>query len=354
MKLKIYTVLAALTLLVTHANADDVSDRIQAGQRQEQRDQEAMQAQENSAQFWADYEVQLEADHQRRQAALGADNNNRAQDWWGSIAVNLASGAGVWNANHLSGGNSLKEMQNYCQQNDCELVAVFKNTCIAAAKNSQGSLFWADDVKEDVAIKNATGKCRLDKASGASCKTSKDLVACSGYNYQKYRGKLSNFNRGGLIGVMWPKFSGIPEVQPSGVIYKPAAVLLTAQARSLRDADAISVAKAMEEGKEILHWSAIATSESGSLGLGLGITEAIAKADAMKKCASPACTVNKSYRGDICISAVSGNSVDGVAKGAMDALKTKELVEEALMSGCKSRGWLNCKIMVTQCIDATP
>jgi Domain of unknown function (DUF4189) len=353
MKLKIYTAIAALALVATYVNADEVSDRIQAGQRQDQRDQDMRQAQESSAQFWADYEIQFEADYQRRQAALGADDDNRAQDWWGAIAVNLASGAGAWNANHLSGGNSLKEIQRYCEQNDCELVAVFKNTCVAAAQNLLGSLFWADDVKEDLAIKNATAKCRLDKASGTSCKTSKDHVACSGYQYQKYRGKLSNFNRGGLLGVIWPKFSGIPAVQPASVIYKPAAVLLTLQARSLRDADAISATHSMEAGKNITVWGAMATSESGGFGLGLGITEAIAKADALKKCANPACAVNKSYQGGICVAAVSGNSVDGKAVGAVDALKTKELAENAVMNGCKARGWLNCKIIVTQCVDGT-
>jgi hypothetical protein len=348
MKLKIYIASAVLALFTTHADADEVAGR----QRQDQIDQEMRQAQANEAQFWADYENQLAADHQRRQAALGADNSNRAQDWWGSMAVNSETGIGAWNANHLSGSDSLQEIQNYCQHNACNVVAVFKNTCVAAAQNSKGALFWADDVKEDIAVKNAIGKCKLDQAVGTSCKASKDLVACSGYNYQKYRGKLSNFNRGGLMGVIWPKFSGIPEVQPPGVIYKPSVAMLTSQTESSPDIETAFVAQVATDAKKSEpRWAAMASSQSGEFGLGLAVTESIAKADALRKCAAPDCAVRKSYQGNICIAAVTGSTADGKEVGGMDALETKELAEATVLNGCKASGWLNCKVIISECID---
>jgi hypothetical protein len=214
---------------------------------------------------------------------------------------------------------------------------------VAGVTNAAGSAFWADDVKPRKALNAATKKCRADPASGRSCEAPKDFNVCSGYAYQKYDGKLSNYNRGGLIGVLAPGLSNIPDLAPAQVIYNPSLVQFTAQTSAVRTTGADAALAANQS-----------LQEGGALGLGMGISEDIAKADAVKKCAVSDCVIQTSYQGDICIAVVTGKNAQGNDISAMDAQKTKAEVEAKLLDGCVDKGITGCKIKMMECMDLTP
>ena len=98
-------------------------------------------------------------------------------------------------------------------------------------------------------------------------------------------------------------------------------------------------------------WGAIATGQTG-LGLGMGLTEAIAQADALKKCEGD-CVIKFSYEGDICIATGTGKTADGKEVTGIDAAKTKELVEASVHKTCAQRG-MECTIASLDCLDLTP
>jgi hypothetical protein len=354
--------------LSTASLADEVSDRIQAQQRQQQADNEQgyqmqQQQQADADAYWAENGAAImaaEAENRaRRQAALNDDDANRTSDWWGAISVNVRTGAWGNALQRTSGAQAMADVKEVCPDADCALLALFRNTCVAGVTNAAGSAFWADDVKPRKALNAATKKCRADPASGRSCEAPKDFNVCSGYAYQKYDGKLSNYNRGGLIGVLAPGLSNIPDLAPAQVIYNPSLVQFTAQTSAVRTtgADAALAAnQSLQEGGALpLLWGAIATGQAGgALGLGMGISEDIAKADAVKKCAVSDCVIQTSYQGDICIAVVTGKNAQGNDISAMDAQKTKAEVEAKLLDGCVDKGITGCKIKMMECMDLTP
>ena len=363
-KLNALTLGCTLLFLSASASSDEVSDRIQAQQRQQQSDNEQgyMHQQQQQAEadaYWAENGAAImaaEAERrQQRQAALNDDDYNRTSDWWGAISVDVRTG--VWgNAlQRSSGAQAMQDVKQVCPDKDCALLALFRNTCVAGVTNSAGSAFWADDVKPSKALNLAMKKCKLDPASGRSCEAPKDFNVCSGYRYQKYDGKLSNYNRGGLIGVFAPGLSNIPDLAAPEVFYNPGLVQFTGQSNNVRTGSAEA---ALSSNKQIQSagampplWGAIATGQSG-LGLGMGLTEAIAQADALKKCEGD-CVIKFSYEGDICIATGTGKTSDGRLVTGIDAAKTKELVEASVHKTCAERG-MECTIASVDCLDLTP
>jgi hypothetical protein len=349
------------------ALSDEVSDRIQAQQRQQADNEQAYQMQQQQQAeadaYWAENGAAIlaaEAENRaRRQAALNDDDANRTSDWWGAISVNVRTGAWGNALQRNSGAQAIADVKQVCPDADCAMLALFRNTCVAGVTNAAGSAFWADDVKPRRALNAAMKKCKADPASGHSCEAPKDFNVCSGYAYQKYDGKLSNYNRGGLIGVFAPGLSNIPDLAKPEVFYNPSLVQFSAQTSAVRasGADAaLAVDRTLKNGGALpALWGAIATGQGGgALGMGMGLTEAIAKADAMKKCAAGDCVVQTSYQGDICIAVVTGKSADGKDVSAMDAQKTKADVETKLFQGCADKGVLDCKIVMMECMDLTP
>lgn len=307
-------------------------------------------AQENSRIFWEDYYRDLDIRIQRRAQKIGNDNANRTQNWWGAISVNVQSGAWFWVANNLSAGDALQNIKKACVDNQCIPLAIFRNTCVAAASNSGGGLFWADDTKQGIASKKALEKCKTYDPTDRSCTVPKDNVACSGYNYSKWQGKASNFNRGGLIGMMSPKLMGIPDVKPPDVIYDPRMLDFTAQALSL---------KSRTDGASITQnqplWMAISLSPSSSkMGMTLGITEKIAKANASKECGAPDCQSILSFQGDACTAMGFGKNANGQSLLFMEIGSSEQLARDNTMKACKNFGSKNCQVYEAQCHDLTP
>jgi hypothetical protein len=349
------------------AHSDEVSDRIQAQQRQQQADNEQgyqmqQQQQAEADAYWAENGAAImaaEAENRaRRQAALNEDDANRMSDWWGAISVNVRTGAWGNALQRNSGAQAMADVKDVCPEADCAMLALFRNTCVAGVTNAAGSAFWADAVKPSKALSAAMKKCKADPASGRSCAAPKDFNVCSGYAYQKYAGKLSNYNRGGLLGVLAPGLSNIPDLAPAEVFYNPGLVQFTAQNSAVRASGAQAVLAAnsalQSEGTLPPLWGAIATGQGGALGMGMGLTEAIAKADAMKKCVADDCVIQTSYEGDICIAVVTGKTAAGKEISAMDARKTKAEVEAKLREGCVSRGISDCTVVMMECMDLTP
>lgn len=313
------------------------------GYEQQQRQQQ------QSQQYWNNHWAAVEAER-RRQVALGNDDVNRSNDWWGTVAVHLPSGRWFWSVNHRDARQAYAQVTEGCPEGNCALLAMFRNTCVAAAEDAEGLLFWADHEKKNLAASHAADKCRQSSSSPASCSTPKNLIACSGYAYSDWDGKLSKFNRAGLIGVVAPKMAGIPDLAAAETIYNPALVMLTAQPTHLRDEEALASVQAMGEGRPKPLWGAIALSKAGGMGMGMGLTEAIAKSDALKKCTTGECEVVTSFEGDICLSFGSGRNADGQNYLFVNALKDKAEAESVTLAECKAHGNANCRIESTDCV----
>ena len=244
-----YLTLGCTVLLLScRASCDEVSDRIQAQQRQQQSDaqQGYMHQQQQQAEadaYWAENGAAImaaEAERrQQRQAALNDDDFNRTTDWWGAISVNVHTGAWGNSLHRSSGTQAMQDVKSVCPEKDCALLALFRNTCVAGVTNAAGSAFWG----------------------------------------------------------------------------------------------------------------AIATG-SGGLGLGMGLTEAIAQADALQKCTGD-CVIKFSYEGDICIATGTGKTADGKVVTGIDAAKTKALVEASVHKSCADQGMV-CTIASVDCLDLTP
>ena len=84
----------------------------------------------------------------------------------------------------------------------------------------------------------------------------------------------------------------------------------------------------------------------------MGLTEAIAQADALKKCSGD-CVIKFSYEGDFCIATGTGKTAKGSVISGIDAAKTKELVEASVHKRCAERG-MECTIASVDCLDLTP
>ena len=354
----------ALTLLSAYACGDEVSDRIQSQQRQQQSDNEQgylhqQQQQADADAYWAENGAAIMAAEakrrQQRQAALNDDDFNRSSDWWGAISVNVHTGAWGNALQRSSGALAMQDVKAVCPDKDCALLALFRNTCVAGVTNAAGSAFWADDVKPRAALNLAMKKCKLDPASGRSCAAPKDFNVCSGYAYQKYDGKLSNYNRGGLLGVLAPGLSNIPDLAAPEVFYNPGLVQFTGQSNSVRaeSADAALASNSRLQNASTMAplWGAIATGQNG-LGMGMGLTEEIAQADALKKCEGD-CIIKFSYEGDVCIATGTGKTAAGRVVSGIDVAKTKALVEASVHKSCADQGMV-CTIASVDCLDLTP
>jgi hypothetical protein len=114
--------------LSTASLADEVSDRIQAQQRQQQADNEQgyqmqQQQQADADAYWAENGAAImaaEAENRaRRQAALNDDDANRTSDWWGAISVNVRTGAWGNALQRNSGAQAMADVKEVCPDADC-------------------------------------------------------------------------------------------------------------------------------------------------------------------------------------------------------------------------------------------
>ena len=76
------------------------------------------------------------------------DDANRASDYWGAIAANLQSGQ-IHHVEYVYRPiDALERMKQACAgDKQCDLVAIYRNTCVSLARGDQGELFWADVAK---------------------------------------------------------------------------------------------------------------------------------------------------------------------------------------------------------------
>jgi Domain of unknown function (DUF4189) len=344
---------------VVHANVEASRQHAEEQNRlgyELQQQADAAYLQQNGAAIAA----AAEANRQAIARQISVDNANRVRDWWGAYSLNLATGATSWGTHYDSAKEAMQGAQATCANDRCSVLSLFRNTCVASAIDDQGRMFWADHVKPKTAQRDALTKCKAEGAA-KSCQASKNLIACSGYAYQKYDGKLSNFNRGGLLAVIAPKTAGIPDVAAAQVMYNPTLVMFTAQSPALRTSAFESVLAAALDGKPRTLWGAVATGDS-SMGLGMGITSEIAKADALKKCTVQArtrkvdaasCAARTSIQGDFCLAIATGIKPDGKTHSVMDARKDQAMTETSVLDAC-DKAARNCKLSaVTQCVDLT-
>lgn len=254
----------------------------------------------------------------------------------------------------LSAAQAMQDVKAVCPEQDCALLALFRNTCVAGVTNAAGSAFWADDVKPRTALSVAMKKCKADPASGRSCTAPKDFNVCSGYAYQKYEGKLSNYNRGGLVGVLAPGLRNIPDLAAPEVFYNPSLLQFTGQTHQVRAAsvDAVLATNTAMQNTGAIPplWGAIALGKQG-MGMGMGISEQVAQADALKKCDGE-CVIKFSFEGDFCMASATGKKADGSVVSGIDAAKTKALVEASVHKSCAEQG-MECTIASVDCLDLT-
>jgi Domain of unknown function (DUF4189) len=113
-----------------------------------------------------------------------------------------------------------------------------------------------------------------------------------------------------------------------------------------------------QSSKPVLIWGAAAFSNTGEMGLGVGMSEASAKEEALKNCDKDTCNIISSWQGDICI-AYGHGKVKGKkkAKGSFAVFNThkdKATVEAMSMKECQEAGAIRCKIDFLECLDGTP
>lgn len=113
-------------------------------------------------------------------------------------------------------------------------------------------------------------------------------------------------------------------------------------------------ADTMSAQKQSPRWGVIAMGGGGATqGIAIERTEAIAKRDALKKCASADCKIMATFNGDFCIAVSTGKTSDGKEFSIMNALKDKGEVQTAVLATCKANAGIGCVITSTECMDLT-
>ncbi|MEO8000808.1 MAG: DUF4189 domain-containing protein [Arenimonas sp.] len=147
--------------------------------------------------------------------------------------------------------------------------------------------------------------------------------------------------------MMSPKLMGIPDLQPPEVIYDPAMVDFTSQPAAL---------KLMASGATALQplWMAISLSPRSDMGMKVGVTKAIAEANAKKECGASDCQILLSFQGDSCTAMGSGKSTAGQSFIYMELGATEQEAKKNTLKKCKDTNSVSCEIHVAQCHDLTP
>jgi hypothetical protein len=308
---------------------------------------------------WSAYAGQLDQWAREDAADAADDDANRASDYWGAVAANLRTGEIHHVESVYRPTDALGAMREACGgDKDCDLLALYRNTCLALARGGEGEMFWADDAKPKHAMPKALAAC---KGGGAQqCQALERERYCSGYDYvdavsgeagtgqRSLRSKLQAFkNKGGLVGALSPKLAGKSDVQPPQAIYNPMTAQYLSQARPLRGTQAAAVEK--PDGKTL--WIAYASGRaSGARGTGVGLVQGVSAAQAKQTCGQRDCEVLVAARSGECFAVASGDDAQGKPRDFAAKGVGKRAADEAALAQCRGDGARQCAIGISDCV----
>lgn len=276
-----------------------------------------------------------------QQMAAANDNALRQRAYVGALAYDVEKLRWEWQVDADSPGRALYELGKSCPMARCPLVAVFQNTCLAAAHSPMHQYFWADAVKPKKAAAAAIKAC--EQHSGQRCQAAKELAMCTGYRYLDSPDKMSRFQRAGLIGVFAPSAAGIAQSPPAQVDYNPRLkwfqALPTAEQQSAEArAGALGTAPP---------WGAFALSPSTSkLTFAVSVTATGAEAAAKVSCGARDCLIAQRFQGRTCLASGAGTNAagqgmfflqQGADQAAADAAMDRECTKAQADCGTKVR-----------------
>lgn len=298
-----------------------------------------------------------EAEWARQEAVWNAEDNvNRKADYWGAISANLKTSATHHVEFVFKPTDALTSAKQACPDSSCDVLVLYRNTCIASASGGQGEMFWADNVEPRKAQENALALCH--KNASGSCQVLEDSVVCSGYKYvdirsgeggtgQKSLGsKLRMFKaNGGVFGLISPKLVG-KEIQPAEVSYNPKATQMMGLPAAVRSR--VDVAKISQEAAI---WVAVAVSrKTGEPTIAVGAAEEIAVFDARKRCAKDDCDLLTTARSGECFAIGFDSGSDGVPRNFAGKGATREQASSSALAQCKKSRFDGCQIGITDCL----
>lgn len=295
------------------------------------------------------------AKHDAEDAAM--DDANRASDYWGAVAANLQTGQ-IHHVEYVyRPTEALQRMKQACAgDKHCDLVALYRNTCLSLARGGRGELFWADDTKPKRVQQKAVDACKAGGAEG--CQAVEQDRVCSGYDYvdirtgeagtgqQSLGSKLRAFKRkGGLLGAISPKLAGKSEVQPAQVAYNPMNAQFLSQPTAMRS----SQGSAKPDGSSL--WMAYAFGrDSGARGTGIGLVEGVSAAQARQTCGKSDCQTLVTARTGECFAIIGGIDARSVQQDFAAKAKNKELAGQAALKQCKDGGLNQCQVGFAECV----
>lgn len=277
-----------------------------------------------------------------QQMAAANDNALRKRHYVGALAYDVENLRWEWQVDAESTGRAIYELGKSCPMERCPLVAVFQNTCIAAAHSkTDHRYFWADAEKPKQAAQAALQACETQ--SGQRCEAAKELAICTGYRYLASPDKLNRFQRAGLIGLFAPSAAGIARSPPAAVDYNPRLkwfqALPTAEQQTAE-------ARAGALGQSAA-WGAFALSPSTSkLAFALSLTATGAEAAAKVQCGARDCLIAQRFQGATCIASGIGNNAagqgmfflqQGTDQAQADAAMDRECAKAGAACGAKQR-----------------
>lgn len=280
-----------------------------------------------------------------RQIAVANDEALRKRDYTGALAYNLEQGRWYWQLGADTVGKALYELGQQCPMAGCPLVAVFHNTCLAAAHNGQHGYFWGDAVKPGKAQAAALANCR---AKGhQDCVAVPELAICTGYRYLDSPEKMNRFQRGGLIGVFAPSAAGIAQSPPPRVIYNPRMQLYQAlPATEQQQPEARQGAL----GASPL-WAAFGLSPSTSkLSFEMSLTRAGAEAAARASCGARDCLIAQYFQDRTCITSGIGRNPAGQGMFFLQLGTDQQHADLAMQQEC-DKAQASCEVKLRRCLQ---
>ncbi|UHQ21601.1 DUF4189 domain-containing protein [Lysobacter sp. 5GHs7-4] len=307
-------------------------------------------------------ELQRQGD-ERRAREWAEDKAGRESDYWGALAVHAPSGEAVNIGFESEPKWAFGPLRQACNiRYGCDVVVLYKNTCVAIARGDRGEMFLADDVKPQQASALASQAC--SKAGAGACKVGKKELTCSGYNY------IDSVTGEGGIGqkslfAKWRKLrfdvaakvGGDVLIQPPMATYnprlrqaltRPKADRANLVNRDVRD-DAVWARIGLTPAPDL--WLAFAFSAaSGQIGLGLERNEDGAVAAARGKCQADDCETLLRARSGQCYAIVQGITPKARLHSVALVGRTPEDAQKAALKQC-AQGATDCSVAVAECVE---
>lgn len=279
-----------------------------------------------------------------RQMAAANDNALRQRDYTGALAYDLEAGRWQWQLDADSVGRALYDLGQDCPMERCPLVAVFHNTCLAAARTPDFRYFWGDAPAPRKARAAALAQC---KAQGQDCSLVQELEICTGYRYLDSPDKLNRFQRGGLIGVFAPSAAGIAASKPARVTWNPRMQLYQALPGALQQQ---LEAKQGALGQSPM-WAAWGLSPSTSrLSFEWSLTQAGAEAAALARCGARDCLIAQRFQGHTCLSSGIGTNPAGQGMFFLQLGADQAAADAAMQYECE-KAQAQCTRTLQQCLQ---